>query len=145
MTLQFFVPGLAKPAGSKKAFAFKRRNGSIGASVVDDCAKSRDWKAMVADVGAKHFKGSQLLGGPLRVTFTFVVTRPQLHIRKNGSVKPDAPGYPTKRPDVLKLARAAEDALTGVVWADDSQIVTETIMKRYGLLPGVTIYIEDHP
>jgi Holliday junction resolvase RusA-like endonuclease len=36
------------------------------------------------------------------------------------------------RPDVLKLARAAEDALTGIVWRDDSQIVHETLAKVYG-------------
>jgi hypothetical protein len=32
----------------------------------------------------------------------------------------------------LKLARAAEDALTGVLWLDDSQIVDERISKAYG-------------
>lgn len=145
MTLQFFVPGLAKPAGSKKAFGFRRKNGTIGTSVVDACAKSRDWKSHVADVAAQHYRGSALMEGPLRVCFTFAVTRPKGHVRKDGSVKPKAPPYPTTRPDVLKLARAVEDALTGVVWQDDSQIVTETILKRYGLLPGVTITIEDHP
>lgn len=145
MTLSFFVPGIPKPAGSKKAFAFRRRNGKLGASVVDACTKSRDWKAVVADAGAKEYNGSALMQGALRVRFTFVVTRPKGQLRKDGSAKPSAPPYPTTRPDVLKLARAVEDALTGVVWEDDSQIVTEIIMKRYGLLPGVQICIEDQP
>jgi Holliday junction resolvase RusA-like endonuclease len=31
----------------------------------------------------------------------------------------------------LKLARAAEDALTQVIWRDDSQIVSEVLLKVY--------------
>jgi len=41
---------------------------------------------------------------------------------------------------VLKLARAVEDALTGVIWADDAQIVDEVIRKRYGR-PCLQIWI----
>lgn len=33
---------------------------------------------------------------------------------------------------MLKLARAAEDALTGILWRDDAQICDEVIRKRYG-------------
>jgi predicted short-subunit dehydrogenase-like oxidoreductase (DUF2520 family) len=33
---------------------------------------------------------------------------------------------------VLKLARGVEDALTGIVWRDDAQIVVEHLEKRYG-------------
>lgn len=32
-------------------------------------------------------------------------------------------------PDVLKLARGVEDALTGIVWRDDAQIVNESLSK----------------
>ena len=33
---------------------------------------------------------------------------------------------------MLKLARAVEDALTGIVWRDDAQIVDEQLSKVYG-------------
>jgi Holliday junction resolvase RusA-like endonuclease len=32
---------------------------------------------------------------------------------------------------VLKLARAVEDALTGVLWRDDAQIAIEQLSKHY--------------
>ena len=35
-------------------------------------------------------------------------------------------------PDVLKLARGVEDALTGIVWRDDAQIVNESLNKVVG-------------
>ena len=37
----------------------------------------------------------------------------------------------TTKPDVDKLARAALDALTGVLWADDSQVVSLHAQKEY--------------
>jgi Holliday junction resolvase RusA-like endonuclease len=60
-------------------------------------------------------------------------------------LKPNAPKYPTTRPDALKLARAAEDALTGIIWTDDAVTVDLTIKKRYGELPGVNITVRVCP
>ena len=39
---------------------------------------------------------------------------------------------PTKKPDADKLMRACLDALTGVAYADDSQVVRATVAKQYG-------------
>jgi Holliday junction resolvase RusA-like endonuclease len=39
--------------------------------------------------------------------------------------------WPAKPPDVLKLARAVEDALTGALWTDDALVVSEYLLKRY--------------
>ena len=36
-----------------------------------------------------------------------------------------------KRPDIDKLARAALDALSGVIWRDDSQVVELVASKSY--------------
>ena len=37
----------------------------------------------------------------------------------------------TKQPDIDKLLRALMDALTGIVWVDDSQVAFLTINKSY--------------
>lgn len=63
---------------------------------------------------------------------TFVLHRPQ---RPKASV-------PIVRPDWDKLARAVCDALTGVVYVDDSQVVEASVVKRYAVgpeLPGVEV------
>lgn len=72
-----------------------------------------------------------------RVEMVFHVTRPASHYgtgRNAGIVKPDAPAYPTPfgSGDLDKLERAVLDALTGVVWKDDSQVVDMSSVKRYG-------------
>lgn len=136
------IEGLAQPAGSKKGFyipALKR------VVITDDNPKSKKWKQEVAKQAKAQYKGP-LLDMPLRVEFVFTMPRPQCHFRtgKNASLLRDgAPHFPASRPDVLKLSRAVEDALTKVIWIDDGQIVTERISKRYGTTLGVQIEIKE--
>ena len=37
------------------------------------------------------------------------------------------------------ILKAAADACNGIVWKDDSQIVTATIEKRYSTTPGLIL------
>lgn len=138
--ITFTVAGKPEPAGSKRAFSWRARDGRSGTSVVDANPKSRGWKTLVSAAAAASFSG-ELLDGPLSVEFTFEVPRPQGHFGTRG-LRPAAPAHPTTRPDVLKLARAVEDALSGIVYRDDSQIVRETLVKKYGEQSRLTVRIE---
>lgn len=76
-----------------------------------------------------------LLTGPLAVEFVFYRARPKGHFRTGRlahQLRPFAAPYPATRPDALKLARGVEDALQGVIYRDDAQIVEETLRKEYG-------------
>jgi Holliday junction resolvase RusA-like endonuclease len=129
--VRFTAFGDAKPGGSKKAFAHPQ----TGRIVVVDDSKNKPWKKAVASEGLRALEGRMLplFGeGPLGVEFVFYRQRPQSQLRANGAVKDNAPAFPTTRPDVLKLARAVEDALTGIIYRDDSQIVEEYLFKRWG-------------
>lgn len=72
----------------------------------------------------------------------FAMARPKGHYRtgRNAHLLRDgAPPYPAGTPDLSKLCRATEDALTdaGVVWADDAQVVEYTrLAKVYAGQPG---------
>ena len=52
-------------------------------------------------------------------------------MRKDGTLKPSAPKHPIVKPDTTKLMRALEDALTGICWRDDTQVVIQTAHKAY--------------
>lgn len=136
----FAVAGKSEPAGSKRPFTWRARDGRSGTSIVDANPKSRGWKTLVSEAAAAAFSG-ELIAGPLSVEFTFEVPRPQGHFGKKGLLA-SAPAHPTTRPDVLKLARAVEDAITGIIWRDDSQIVRETLVKRYGEQSRLHVRIE---
>lgn len=127
MSVEFVVYGNPAPAGSKTAGITKQ-----GRTFVRDSSKrSYPWKQTVAQTAGVAMAGRPLLEGPLELTLTFVVPRPKGHYGTRG-LRPSAPAHPTVKPDVLKLARAVEDALSGVVYRDDAQIVDEHLVKRYG-------------
>jgi Holliday junction resolvase RusA-like endonuclease len=137
---RFFVAGRCKPGGSKR-FVGHAANGS--GVIIDDNPDAAAWKQTVGLTVANEMRRRRLplLGGPLDVSLTFYLRRPQGH----GRLKDGAPVWPTCRPDTLKLARPTEDALSGIVYEDDAQIVKETLVKRYadgnGNLEGVEIVV----
>jgi Holliday junction resolvase RusA-like endonuclease len=51
-------------------------------------------------------------------------------------VKNNSPRYPTGKPDADKLLRAIGDALTGVVWVDDSQVCDAYVSKQWDDVGG---------
>jgi len=131
MGVEFFVPGSPVPGGSKRAFPVHGRDGRAHVSVVDDSGpKGQEWRAAIRFAAAAHTPAMRPLDGALRLSLWFFVPRPQGHVGKRG-LRPSAPTWPTTKPDVLKLARAVEDACTGILWRDDAQIVDEDLHKLY--------------
>lgn len=133
--IKFTVYGKAAAAGSKRGFV---RGGR--ALIVDASKASRPWKKKVAEDALDVMRidgGDELrppLEGPLCVDMTFYMPRPKAHFgtgRNAAVLKPTAPLYPTKIPDRGKLARGVEDALSGIVYKDDAQIVDGVIQKRW--------------
>jgi Holliday junction resolvase RusA-like endonuclease len=144
--ISFFVAGIAKPAGSKRAFVLKKGGVYTGRAVVtDDCKKSKDWKTDVKRAAIHHYRGD-LWTCPISLTLRFIVTRPKGHYGtgKNAHLLRDsAPPFPLSKPDTTKLVRGVEDALTSIVWKDDAQVVTQRATKRYGDAPGVQVIIRE--
>ena len=130
--IEFTVLGRAQPAGSKKAFALKRGGQYTGrVAVADANPNARAWKQEVAGEARRVMFGNALLDCAVRLQVTFWVKRPQGHFGAKG-LRHSAPSFPTTRPDLTKLVRGLEDALTGVVWRDDSICVEHWLQKRYG-------------
>ena len=123
------VYGEAQPAGSKRGF-----NVGGHVQIVDANPKSREWKNHVAAEAAKIYKGP-ILDGPIELRMVFYRVRPKSHYgtgRNAGVMKNGAPEYPAMKPDATKLARGAEDSMTGIVYRDDCQVVDLHVHKRYG-------------
>lgn len=105
--------------------------------MTDDNPHAVAWKRLVGTVAAEQFAGAPWECA-VAVEFWFYMPRPAWHWgsgRNEGLLVPRAKSLiypmPQRGPDVLKLARSTEDALTGLVWVDDTQIVDETLHKRY--------------
>lgn len=128
---RLFVPGAPVPQGSK-SYKGHRRGRAV---LVESAAGLPDWRARIAWAGHEH--GWRPAPGPFAVDLEFVLPRPKSTPK---SRTPPA----TKKPDGDKLLRAVYDALTGVAWLDDAQVVDEHHRKRIAELdevPGVYIAI----
>lgn len=133
--IMFFVPGIPRPGGSKRVFPIRKAGILTGKFIVTDAAgqANKDWRASVAHEAKIAMEARSLgpLTTPVMLTLNFRLPRPKGHFNSKGVLKPSAPEYPTSRPDVGKLARSTQDALTHIVWIDDAQIVEETHRKLY--------------
>lgn len=144
-TLSFYVAGKPQTAGSKTAIVGHRRDGTAFANVVDGGKKhvrdaKKEWRADLRAAAQQAIEsGEWVIPEPeaaLRLTVVIVRRRPSAMLgtgRNRGVIKDWAiRARPVARPDSLKLVRATEDALTGVVWRDDSVICRHEIDKVFG-------------
>lgn len=72
------------------------------------------------------------LSGPLYVSVEFVWQMPKSWTRAQVKEAQDKCVYRIARPDIDNLCKGIFDALNGVIWNDDSQIVGIHAWKRYG-------------
>ena len=129
--IMIWVPGVPAPGGSKRAFSHAKTGRMV---VVDACERNKEWRETVATFARAQYHRGKLLDGPIGVEFVFYMPRPKSHYGTGSNanvLKRGAPPWHTTRPDVLKLTRAVEDALTGIVWTDDARIVSELLEKPY--------------
>ena len=145
--LRFVIYGKALTQGSKRSMPIYRKgpngkpvpvtdaNGRVMTRTVNANPKLVDWRQQITSAAAEAFPQCALLMSPLVLKATFEIARPMGHYgtgKNEGTVKASSPKYHTQKPDVLKLMRAVEDSLTGVVYHDDSQIVSSIPEKIWG-------------
>lgn len=148
----FIVPGLAQPGGSKKAFPIYKGKGLqrkfVRAVVTEDGKHTPEWKATVAAFARANYLAEPIIGVPLMLIIEIIRPRLATHHgsgKNAGLLKSTAPALPITKPDCTKLMRSTEDALTGIIWHDDSQIAMQWVEKRYGSKPGARIRVYELP
>ncbi len=94
--------------------------------------KSRDWMKLVS-AHAAMVRPPALWTGALSVTITSYFSpgiRPYTSVSM-AAIKCDF-RYPDKKPDSSNIAKGVEDAITGIIWKDDCQVVNLYARKRFG-------------
>lgn len=139
------VYGVPAPAGSKTIVPTK-----AGPRVVDGGSRTArqaraNWRTDVVHAARKALdEGAPCFaqGVPLVLDVTLLVSPPASLPKRRMS-------WPAKRPDLTKLLRATEDALTVAgVWHDDAQVVQICARKMYATAdcpePGAHIEVYPH-
>lgn len=135
----FFVPGVPATAGSKRAFPYRKAAGGLGVRVTHDNPQTTSWMSVVRHFAHEEIAGRGPIEGPVLLGVTFHLARPKGHFgtgKNSRVIKDSAPKYPTSKPDLTKLVRCVEDALRGLAWKDDSQVVMQITHKEYASVHG---------
>jgi len=127
------VYGIPAPQGSKKFVGMSKKGRGI---LVESSAKVKPWRQAVTIAAVEA--GARVVG-PVSVSMTFTLPRPAAAKKR---------AHHATKPDLSKLVRSTEDAITDSgVWEDDSRVCRTVSEKLYvgsdGALasPGAVIVI----
>lgn len=111
--LRIVVYGMPGAQGSKRFVGVKNGKGVM----IESSAKVKPWRLAVKYAALAARCGQPPLDGPLVVTMVFTLPKP------TGASKTKTT-YPKGRPDLSKLLRSTEDALTDAgAWKDDARVI----------------------
>ena len=95
----------------------------------------KNWQASVL-VQALSFKPEEPWPGAVSLSLVFTRVKAKSHPKHPERCKDPRKALlaaePIIKPDLTKLARIVEDALKGIFWLDDSQVVWQEFRKRWG-------------
>lgn len=134
-----FIPGQPKAVQS---FRFTRNGRKYQPKEVVE------WKTYIKIMAMKELPDHfiRVDDRPLHVEYRFVYSPPKsMRKRDRAYMEQGIPVYKTTRPDLGdNLRKGLNDALTGVVWGDDSLIVSDKGEKVYGDEPGIHIEVSEY-
>lgn len=113
--------------------------------MIESSRRVHPWRQSVA--AAARGARCPLRSGNVLVSMRMRFVRPRGHYTTKGAIRASAPARPGYA-DCDKLARAVCDALTGIAYHDDRQVVALSIERRWaeqGEGNGATITIADAP
>lgn len=137
--LRVFIPGEPCAQGRPR---FSTAGGFVRAY---DPAKSRNYKAYVKAVCAEEAKKQGWLFNtdlPLEVEIIAGLSIPSSKSKKWKRAAVNGVEKPTKKPDADNIAKTITDALSGVIYKDDKQIIKLTVAKIYNERPGVSVAVK---
>jgi Holliday junction resolvase RusA-like endonuclease len=129
------LPGLPRGKGRPR---FSRRTGRAYTD-----AKTESFEGALRTVGAVAMmkRGRVLFEGPLMMIMTAIFPVPESWSNKKRTEALAGHVFPTSKPDLDNLLKAAADGLNAIVYRDDAQIVEAVVKKAYGNHVGLTIEV----
>lgn len=135
MPITFTVPG--QPVGKGRP-----RATTIGGNArMYTPAKTADYERMVALHASQAMLGEVPFTGPVQVQMDITFAIPPSWPKSRRIQALEQQLRHTAKPDIDNVTKAVLDASNGVLWIDDSQVVSLMARKRYGNTPGVTVTV----
>jgi crossover junction endodeoxyribonuclease RusA len=117
--IEFVVIGLPAPQGSKRFVGHANSGRGV---LVESCKAVKPWREAVKYAAMEHVQ--RKISGPVVVSMTFTLPKPKSAPKKRT--------LPDRKPDLSKLVRSSEDAISEIgLWEDDARITTCLACKLY--------------
>ena len=120
--IQITVPG--EPIAKPRAKGWFNKKTNILHHYYDSASGIKPFEQHVKDLSFEKFKTP--LDGPVRLDVVFIFPRPKAMMWKT---KPMPREYKTTRPDYDNLMKSISDAMNGIVFRDDGQVVSGSWAK----------------
>ena len=107
-----------------------------------DPEESRNYKQMVR-IEALQVKPEKPLDGEISLIIRAYKSIPKSMSKKRHKLALEGRIKPITKPDIDNIVKGVKDALKGVIWRDDSQVVTLLAKKYYSDVPRVEVIVEE--
>ncbi len=147
---EFTVVGTPVPQGSARAFAGKGKAAGRAFLTNDPTGSISKWRGDIKGAferGLPEPDDFEPVDHAVSMRLAFRIARQKSHFlpitrsRLAPELRLDAPEWVVGGADLDKLVRAVLDALTGVVYVDDCQVVVIGATKQFGDRPGVDVRV----
>lgn len=105
-------------------------------------AKTRSREALIAYHAQQAMAGRPLVEGPVRVSIVATFAVPASWSKRKRSDALSGLLRPTKKPDFDNIAKLV-DAINGIAWLDDAQVVEGHVSKVFGDAPSTRFVVEE--
>lgn len=137
MKIEFTIPGKAV---AKQSFRYTRD----GRKYTDKEVKSyANWVRLCFQGAVPAHLPSVFFEKPLKITIRAVFEVPKSYSKKKREMCLAGLIRPTVKPDTDNISKNIKDALNGIAYPDDKQVVSETIEKFYNDSAYTIVNIED--
>jgi len=137
-SVNFTVPGTPVGKGRPR---FARHGAHVVAYTPD---KTVNFEVVVKVMASQAMAGRALLTRPVSLHIDMFMPVPPSWSRKRRDLAFSGLIGATTKPDVSNVLKAIEDAINGVVYLDDKQIVGGGFTKQYGLIPRVEVRVQEY-
>jgi Holliday junction resolvase RusA-like endonuclease len=130
----------ADPVGKQRA-RYARRGNFVQTYTPD---KTRNYEALLKDAAIEAMGSSEPLETPVSLYLYIRVPIPKSFSKKKVQECLNGSEQPMKKPDSSNVLKSVEDAMNGVVYMDDCQIINHHITRVYSPLSGVDICVKEY-
>lgn len=135
MNIEFTIPG-APVAKGRPRFA---RRGAFVTTYSPD--KTVSYENLVKVMASQAMAGRSPLRGAVSAVIILSILPPASWSQKKKNQALGCLIYPTSKPDVDNVIKGIFDAMNGIIFVDDKQVVSLNVEKCYGKIPCATVLV----